>query len=177
MEKEVVNCMSISIIEDFDERIRELKEHKEVIDAIPIESLDKRYLQLHIENQIHEYERRRSELSSGKFAYKCSFCNGFVKDSIIPAMVKTLVICDACTKTINGVMNANDAEEQWDLPKGTIKQDARPGGPLEEFKKVQLVFKSGRYWQIHRTVMESYYETRSKKHNQNNERQTRGESK
>jgi len=161
-----------SIFEDIDTKIEELKKHKAMIDDIPVEFLEKRYLQLSIENQISEFERRRDALSSGKYAYACSFCKGWIKQKV-PVMVKDITVCDACSSTITKVLNANEAEQRWNLVKGTIKQDARSGGPLEEYKKANLVFKSGRYWQIHQAVMESYYEPKQEQKIEKRNRQRR----
>jgi uncharacterized short protein YbdD (DUF466 family) len=148
----------MSIIESYKNKIVELKQYEEYLNNIKINHPEKKYLEMLLNSELMEYQRRLESLSSGKLSYRCSFCTGYIKEEGYPTMVHNLTICNSCKATISEVMTTNQAEEEWNLPKGTIKQDCKPHGGLQQFILAGLVFKSGKYWLIHKTVMKEYYE-------------------
>jgi hypothetical protein len=148
----------MSIIESYKNKIAELKSYEALLSEIKIIHPEKKYLEMLLNSELMEYQRRLEALGTGKLSYKCSYCEGYIKEEGHPTMVQGLTICRACKHTIRGVMTTNQAEDEWGLPKGTIKQDCKPFGPLQQYINAGLVFKSGRYWQIHQTVMTEYYE-------------------
>ncbi|MDB5054039.1 MAG: pPPM1a [Bacilli bacterium] len=147
----------MSIFESYEKKISELKQFNELLDSINFMHPEKKYLEMIINTELLEYQRRLESLSLGKLSYRCSFCNGFIKEIGIPIIVGDLTLCNFCKISISQVMTTNKAEEEWGLFKGAIKQDCRPGGALQIYKDAGLVFKSGKFWQIHRKVMLQHY--------------------
>jgi hypothetical protein len=148
----------LDLMGDLRKKLEDLEKGRASLRALPDNTPDLLYLRMVVDQEIAEVQRRLDRFSTGKLPYQCSYCSGWIKAAGVPTMVGNLVICDSCKLTIRSVMNTHEAENEWGLAKGTIRQDCHPRrGVLQPYIEAGLVFLSGRYWHIHRSVMYAHY--------------------
>lgn len=149
----------MDIVGDYRKKLEELQTTKNALNSLPAATPELTYLKIVVDQQISDTEKRLGMFtSSGKPYQTCTYCHTWIKQEGIPTSVGELIICDSCKATIRGVINTQQAEDEWGLSKGTIRQDCHPRrGVLQQYIEAGLIFQSGRYWHIHTSVMIAHY--------------------
>lgn len=148
----------MDIVAEYRKKLEDLEKSKRALLSLPNGTPELHYLIMVTDQQIRDAQMRLERFTMGKLSYQCSYCSSWIKTEGIPTTVGSLVICEACKSTIKGVINTQQAEDEWGLPKGTIRQDCHPRrGVLKPYIDAGLVFLSGRYWHIHRSTMYAHY--------------------
>lgn len=148
----------MGMIQHYKNSVASLIEKREKLALLAKEIPDLNYQVMIMDGQIRDMEARIHKLTSINATVQCNSCNIRIPDEEEETMREVMgkKICKSCLSTLSQVFTSQEAEERWNLPTGTIKQDCRRG-KLDSFMQNNLIRKSGKYWIVHQLVGELYY--------------------
>lgn len=109
-----------------------------------------------LDAQIRDYENRIKIVKGGTYPFKCSQCQGWIKEQGLPVLIDHYTLCNQCKKTIQEVLTSSEAESKYNLYSGRIRRDIHRG-LLDTYKEKGLLRQSGSIWLIHESVIQHHY--------------------
>lgn len=155
----------MGLIDDMKRQIEDLQKEKEELTALSSSRTggkNFRYFLALLDNQINDLTYRLNELSGPRSSKtKCDQCQRFVAthEAIV---IDSMCICNACSAGNRSMMISGEAEREWGLFEGKIRQDIH-AKMLEPYIRLGLIVKSGRYYFVHKLVNEFHYSKRKHK--------------
>lgn len=109
-----------------------------------------------LEAQIRDYESRINFVKGGTHPFRCSQCNGWIKESGLPILVGHFTLCRHCKRTIEQVITTSEAESRYNIVPGKIRKHIH-SGRLDKYLKIGLIRQSGSIWLLHEAVIQHNY--------------------
>lgn len=145
-----------SWIDEMGERLYILQEQKKLLEGHRSFIPDSHTQLFSLQYQIQDLQTKMERIKGGKLPYRCSQCEGWIKEGGSPTFFGTYTICSKCKEVVRNVMSTPEAEKKYGLVSGTIRRD-NSRGKLDKYKKYGLFRLSGKIWLIHDVVLLDMY--------------------